>query len=174
MQLNFCPATVRVELPYVKETIERRRSAALLSGFGLGHVREDAPSTLVGPWGPTCTLPSSSGLASHPSFKVLAHLNQMCENGTPCNSLSNLSDSSDLPDLSDKVFLPRSAGPLTRGPFLIGLPLHSIDDGSEGTLTLVLLLSCIEAVGDGKCYSWHHPLRGGQLCVLSYQPYFHR
>ena len=52
--------------------------------------------------------------------------------------------------------------------------LHSIDDGSEGTLSLVLLLSCIEAVGNGKCYSWHHPLRGGQLCVLSYQPYFHR
>ena len=28
------------------ETVARRRSAALLSGFGLGHVREYAPSAL--------------------------------------------------------------------------------------------------------------------------------
>ena len=29
------------------ETVARRRSATLLSGFGLGHVREYAPSTLT-------------------------------------------------------------------------------------------------------------------------------
>ena len=29
------------------ETVARRRSAALLSGFGLGHVREYAPSALT-------------------------------------------------------------------------------------------------------------------------------
>ena len=36
------------------------------------------------------TLPSasSSGLASHPSFKVSAHLRQICENGTSCNILN--------------------------------------------------------------------------------------
>ena len=45
------------------------------------------PAPLVGPWCPACTLPSSSGLASHPSFKVSAHLIQMCENGTSFNIL---------------------------------------------------------------------------------------
>ena len=33
--------------PYYIETVARRRSAALLSGFGLGHVREYAPSALT-------------------------------------------------------------------------------------------------------------------------------
>ena len=69
------------------ETVARRRSAALLSEFGLGHVREYAPFGPGGALVPYGTLPSSSGLASHPSFKVSAHLNQMCENGTSCNIL---------------------------------------------------------------------------------------
>ena len=74
----------------VDETVARRRSASLLSEFGLGHVREYVPFGPVGPWCPACTLPSSSGLASHPSCKVLAHLIQMCENGTSCNILVDM------------------------------------------------------------------------------------
>ena len=56
------------------ETVARRRSAVLLSGFGFGHVREYAPfgpGVALVPYG---TLPSSSGLASHPSFKASTHL----------------------------------------------------------------------------------------------------
>ncbi len=33
--------------PYYIETVARRRSAALLSEFGLSHVREYAPSALI-------------------------------------------------------------------------------------------------------------------------------
>ena len=35
------------EVLFLFETVARRRSAALLSGFGLGHVREYAPSALT-------------------------------------------------------------------------------------------------------------------------------
>ena len=60
----------------------------LLSGFGLGHIREYAPSALVGPWCLTAPCPHPQRLASHPSFKVSVQLIQMCENGTSCNNLS--------------------------------------------------------------------------------------
>ncbi len=70
------------------ETIARRRSAALLSGFGLGHVREYAPSTLTLLCVPgALRAPCRQRLASHPLCKVSAHLKQMCENGTSCNIL---------------------------------------------------------------------------------------
>ena len=44
--INTTHKTILMRNPY-EETVARRRSAALLSGFGLGHVREYAPSTLT-------------------------------------------------------------------------------------------------------------------------------
>ena len=84
--INTTHKTILMRNPY-EETVARRRSAALLSEFGFGHVREYAPFSPGGALVPYGTLPSSSGLASHPSFKVSAHLRQMCENGTSCNIL---------------------------------------------------------------------------------------
>ncbi len=65
------------------------RSVALLSEFGLGHVREYAPFSLILLCVPgALRAPCPQRLASHPSFKVSAHLRQMCGNGTSCNILT--------------------------------------------------------------------------------------
>ncbi len=70
------------------ETVARRRSAALLSEIGLGHVCEYAPFGLIFLCVPgALRAPCPQHLASHPSCKVSAQLLQMYENGTSCNIL---------------------------------------------------------------------------------------
>ena len=59
------------------ETVARRRSASLLSEFGLGHVREYAPFALILLCVPgALRAPCCQRLASHPSCKVSAHFSK--------------------------------------------------------------------------------------------------
>ena len=59
--INTTHKTILMRNPY-EETVARRRSAALLSEFGFGHVREYAPSALVGPWCLTAPCPHPQAL----------------------------------------------------------------------------------------------------------------